>query len=58
MQADLERFEPKWIPARVKKTRQNKQPEPRSDFIGREKALARDLLLRRNAIDGADFGAG
>jgi hypothetical protein len=29
-----ERFRAKWIPVRVKKTRQNKNLEPRSDFIG------------------------
>ena len=28
-----------WRPVRVKKTRQNKNPEPRSDSIGTEKAL-------------------
>jgi hypothetical protein len=36
----LERFRAKWIPVRVKKTRQNKNLEPRSDPIGTEKALA------------------
>jgi hypothetical protein len=44
----LERFrakacpglDPGWIPVRVKKTRQNKNLEPRSDSIGTEKALA------------------
>src|SRR5439155_5729746 len=36
----LERFQAKWIPVRVKKTRQNKKIEPRSDSIGTEKALA------------------
>src|SRR5580692_989507 len=35
----LERFRAKWIPVRVKKTRQNKNLEPRSDSIGTEKAL-------------------
>ena len=43
----LERFrakacpglDPGWIPIRVKKTRQNKNPEPRSGSIGTEKAL-------------------
>ncbi len=30
----LERFPAKWIPVRVKKTRQNKNLEPRSDSIG------------------------
>ena len=36
---DLERFQAKWIPVRVKKTRQNKKIEPRSNFIGTKKAL-------------------
>ena len=36
----LERFRAKWMPVRVKKTRQNKKIEPRSDSIGTEKALA------------------
>src|SRR3954464_5459319 len=31
----------KWIPVRVKKTRQNKKIEPRSDSVGTEKALGR-----------------
>ncbi|GEC57687.1 hypothetical protein BEL01nite_67300 [Bradyrhizobium elkanii] len=35
----LERFRAKWIPVRVKKTRQNKNLEPRSDSIGTGKAL-------------------
>jgi hypothetical protein len=39
--AGLERFRVKWAPVRVKKTRQNKKLEPRSDSIGTEKALAR-----------------
>ena len=34
-----ERFRAKWIPVRVKKTRQNKNLEPRSDSLGTEKAL-------------------
>jgi heparanase len=34
-----ERFRAKWAPVRVKKTRQNKSPEPRSDSIRTEKAL-------------------
>src|SRR5712671_1958504 len=38
--AKLERFPAKWTPVRVKKTRQNKKLEPRSDSIGTEKALA------------------
>ena len=35
----LERFPAKWAPGRVKKTRQNKNREPRSDSIGTGKAL-------------------
>src|ERR1700729_2740550 len=41
MMNELERFRAKWIPVRVKKTRQNKNLEPRSDPIGTEKALER-----------------
>jgi hypothetical protein len=33
------RFQAKWVPVRVKKTRQNKNLEPRSDEIGTEWAL-------------------
>jgi hypothetical protein len=36
----LERFRAKWVPVRVKKTRQIDNPEPRSDSIETEKALA------------------
>jgi type III secretion protein Q len=39
MLADRERFRAKWQPVRVKKTRQNRSLEPRSDSIGTEKAL-------------------
>ncbi|MDE2603136.1 MAG: hypothetical protein KGL62_12310 [Bradyrhizobium sp.] len=35
----LERFRVKWIPVRARKTRQNKNPESRSDSIGTETAL-------------------
>jgi PAP2 superfamily len=35
------RFRAKWIPVRVKKTRQKSNQEPRSDSIGTEKALER-----------------
>jgi predicted DCC family thiol-disulfide oxidoreductase YuxK len=35
----LERFRAKWIPVRVKKTRQINNPEPRSDLVGTVKAL-------------------
>jgi hypothetical protein len=61
MRLPLERFRAKWIPVRVKKTRQNKNLEPRSDSIGAEKALVHrrvhDLalgrLLRREFLDDA-----
>jgi hypothetical protein len=36
-----ERFPAKWEPVRVQKTRQIKNPEPRSDSIGTEKARGR-----------------
>jgi hypothetical protein len=39
-QAWLERFQAKWKPVRVKKTRQIKKLEPRFDSIETEKALA------------------
>src|ERR1700709_1352289 len=42
----LERFQAKWRPVRVKKTRQIKNPEPRFDSIETEKALARAMLAR------------
>ena len=35
----LKRFPAKWVPVRVKETRQNKNREPRSDSIGTVKAL-------------------
>ena len=35
----LEHFQAKWTPVRVKKMRQNKNIEPRSDSIGTDKAL-------------------
>src|ERR1700733_6863003 len=35
----LERFRARWIPVRVKKTRQNKRLEPGSDSIRTDKAL-------------------
>jgi hypothetical protein len=41
----LERFRTKWKPVRVKKTRQNKNLEPRSDSIGTEKALVAVILM-------------
>ncbi|MFB9269590.1 hypothetical protein ACFFWD_41850, partial [Bradyrhizobium erythrophlei] len=36
----LERFRAKWIPVRVKKARQNKRLEPRSDSIKTERPYA------------------
>src|ERR1700694_5313132 len=39
--AVLERFQAKWKPVRVKKTRQNENLEPRFDSIETEKALDR-----------------
>jgi hypothetical protein len=42
----LKRFPAKWNPVRVKKARQNKKPEPRSDSIGSEKALMQKGLAR------------
>jgi hypothetical protein len=41
----LERFPAKWMPVRVKKTRQKKEPEPRSDSIGTERAPAAKFTL-------------
>jgi hypothetical protein len=42
----LERFQAKWVPVRVKKTRQIKNLELRSDFIGTEMALGRAQKFR------------
>jgi hypothetical protein len=44
----LERFRAKWMPVRVKKTRQNKRLEPGSDSIRTDKALA-EILVGRSA---------
>jgi hypothetical protein len=43
--AVLERFRAKWIPVRVKKTRQNKKIERGRDSIQSERALV--LIARR-----------
>jgi hypothetical protein len=43
----LERFPAKWIPVRVKKTRQTNNLEPRFDSIGTEKALGLDAFKSR-----------
>src|ERR1700722_5747606 len=50
----LERFRAKWIPVRVKKTRQNKILEPRSDSIGTEQALG-NVEHPAEAGDAPDF---
>jgi hypothetical protein len=44
----LERFRAKWIPVRVKKTRQNKKLEPGSDSIRTEKALEMNIPFTKN----------
>jgi hypothetical protein len=57
---DLERFrakacpglDPGWIPVRVKKTRQNKNLEPRSDSIGTEKAIVGPGISGDVSING------
>src|SRR6202035_3727610 len=46
----LERFRAKWIPVRVKKTRQNKRLEPGSDSIRTDKALRKALSMRTATI--------
>src|ERR1700720_530989 len=46
----LERFRAKWKPVRVKKTRQNRSLEPRSDSIGTEKALECQLDNAATAV--------
>src|ERR1700738_1850154 len=48
MAAALERFQAKWKPVRVKKTRQIKNLEPRFDSIETEKALAVRSRTRRS----------
>jgi hypothetical protein len=58
--ARLERFPAKWIPVRVKKTRQNKKESLRSDSIGTEKALGNAQVITRcgagaTSIVGKDF---
>src|ERR1700755_372687 len=41
LNSQSERFQAKWVPVRVKKTRQNKKLEPRFDSIETGKALDR-----------------
>jgi hypothetical protein len=55
---NLERFPAKWRPVRVKKTRQNKNPEPRFDSIEAEKALARDQQWPLRKPSSPSFRAG
>ena len=55
----LKRFQAKWRPVRVKKTRQIKNLEPRFDAIETEKALARlgmEELENLARAFGADAG--
>jgi hypothetical protein len=59
---ELERFRAKWIPVRVKKTRQNKNLEPGSDSIRTEKAPALPAAAlgsgaRKSASESAEFAA-
>jgi hypothetical protein len=46
----LERFRAKWVPVRIKKTRQNKNLEPGSDSIRTGNALVEsiDAAARKN----------
>ena len=55
----LERFRAKWVPVRVKKTRQNKNLEPGSDSIRTDQALASKLvwLLGAGLWAGVVFAA-
>ena len=50
----VERFRAKWIPVRVKKTRQNKKLEPGSDPIRTGKALAERSALEMPPSPPAD----
>src|SRR5712691_13076205 len=43
---NLKRFQAKWKPVRIKKTRQIRKLEPRFDSIETEKALDREALSR------------
>ena len=59
--AVLERFQAKWRPARVKKTRQTKNLETRFDSIEAEKALVFAVVARSErdqAIDRASMHSG
>jgi hypothetical protein len=53
----LERFQAKWIPVRVKKTRPNEKIEPRSDLIGAEKALDRIKINAGELIEKVGLGS-
>jgi hypothetical protein len=48
--APMERFQAKWIPVRVKKTRQSKKLEPGSDSIRTEIPLAAAGPSRKEPI--------
>ena len=48
----LERFPAKWRPVHVKKTRQIKNLEPRSDSIGTETALVRESARKSKQSAG------
>ena len=48
--ASLERFQAKWRPVRIKKTRQIKNLEPRFDFIETEKALGEPSVSRMRSL--------
>ena len=53
---NLERFQAKWKPVRVKKTRQVKNLEPRFDSIETEKAPGHEPINPEWSADGC-FGA-
>src|SRR5258708_13576983 len=50
-----ERFQAKWIPVRVKKTRQNKKGSLGSDSIRTETALRGEPLCLRRAITAGEI---
>src|ERR1700692_1115906 len=50
LQTQSERFQAKWIPVRVKKTRKIKNLDPRFDSIETEKALAQRAVFSPASI--------
>jgi hypothetical protein len=54
----LERFQAKWIPVRVKKTRQIKNLEPRFDSTETEKALVLTTIVDRALLHTCGLGPG